>query len=85
LSYFEKAEYDEALKHYKKAIDNDPGEKVHYINRGLANYHINRLHDALLDFNSAMKIDDRDPAIYFNRGNVYLAEKKYWETHQDYD
>ena len=50
LSYFEKGMFDEALTHYAKAISYEPSA-VHFNNRGLANYHINRLKEALNDFN----------------------------------
>jgi tetratricopeptide (TPR) repeat protein len=49
LSYFEKGEFEEALLHYGKAIQYDKSA-VHYNNRGLAHYHINKLHEALQDF-----------------------------------
>jgi tetratricopeptide (TPR) repeat protein len=41
LSYFEKGEFEDALIHYSKAISLEP-TAVHFNNRGLANYHINR-------------------------------------------
>ena len=50
LSYFEKGEFEDALIHYQKAIDFEP-TAVHFNNRGLANYHINRQKEALEDFN----------------------------------
>ena len=71
LSYFEKEEFEAALEHYQKAIQYEKSS-VHYNNKGLAQYHINNLEEAKLDFDMAISLDDQDATIYFNRGNVYL-------------
>ena len=71
LSYFEKGEFEDALIHYLKAISLEP-TAVHYNNKGLANYHINRQEEAKIDFDNAVMKDPNDPTIYFNRGNVFL-------------
>jgi hypothetical protein len=41
------------LIHYQKAISLDP-TAVHYNNKGLANYHINRQEEAKKDFDDAI-------------------------------
>jgi tetratricopeptide (TPR) repeat protein len=74
LSYFENEFFDEALTHYTKAIGIDPSS-VHYNNRGLANYHFDKLEDAKADFDMAIEKDPSDATIYFNRGNVFLNWK----------
>lgn len=71
LSYFENDEFDEALIHYRKAIDLEPSS-VHYNNRGLAYYHFDKLQEAKEDFEAAISKDPNDPIIYFNLGNVFL-------------
>ena len=71
LSYFEKGDFEDALIHYGKAIGIEQSS-VHYNNRGLANYHINKQEEAKADFDMAIKLDPNDPTIYFNRGNVFL-------------
>ena len=53
LSYFEKGEFEDALIHYSKAIGIEP-TSVHYNNKGLANYHINRQEEAKADFDMAI-------------------------------
>ena len=42
LSYFERGDFEDALNHYTKAISLEKSA-VHYNNRGLAYYHMNRL------------------------------------------
>ena len=75
LSYFENDDFEEALIHYKKAIDLEPSS-VHYNNRGLAFYHFDKLEEAAQDFEKAIELDPQDSTIYFNLGNVYLNWKK---------
>jgi len=41
-------------------------------NRGLANHFLKHFDAAISDFNEAIRLEDADPIIYFNRGNVYL-------------
>jgi tetratricopeptide (TPR) repeat protein len=87
LSFFEHGEFDEALVHYRKAIELEPSS-VHYNNRGLAYFHFDKLEDAKTDFETAIQIDRKDPTIHFNLGNVYLnwkGNKKYREAIECYD
>ena len=56
LSFFEHGEFDEALVHYKKAIELEPSS-VHYNNRGLAYFHFDKLEEAKKDFEEAIRID----------------------------
>ena len=49
LSYFERGDFEDALVHYGKAIQYSKSA-VHYNNRGLAHYHINKLEEAKTDF-----------------------------------
>jgi tetratricopeptide (TPR) repeat protein len=74
LSYFENSDFEEALTHYGKAIGYEPSS-IHYNNRGLAFYNLDRLEEAKQDFDIALEKDPNDPSIYLNRGNVYLNWK----------
>jgi tetratricopeptide (TPR) repeat protein len=87
LSFFEYGEFDDALAHYKKAIELEP-TSVHYNNRGLAYFHFDKLEEAKADFEQAISIDKKNPTIYFNLGNVYLnwkGKKKFDEAIKCYD
>ena len=53
LSFFEYGEFDDALAHYKKAIELEP-TSVHYNNRGLAYFHFDKLEEAKADFEHAI-------------------------------
>ena len=69
--------------HYQKAIQYETSA-THYNNRGLANYHIDNLMQAEMDYNDALKINPHDATIYFNRGNVYLNQGLFEKAHDDY-
>ena len=86
LSFFERGDFEDALNHYGKAIQYEQSA-VHFNNRGLANYHINRLDEAKADFDKAVDLDPNDPTIIFNRGNVFLnwEPKQFQKAHEDYD
>lgn len=87
LSFFEYGEFDDALAHYKKAIEYEP-TSVHHNNRGLAYFHFDKLEDAKNDFDIAIGKDPKNPTIHFNLGNVYLnwkGKKKFDEAIACYD
>lgn len=86
LSQFENADWEDALANYDKAIQMCR-TAVHFNNRGLAYYHVDKLDDAQADFDEAQKLDPNDPTIYFNRGNVYLNMNppKFDDAHADYE
>ena len=70
---FAQMKYEEAVKIYTQGIERFPDEAVLYYNRGNAYQKIDKLEDALSDYDEAIK---RDPKkillknIYFNKGNV---------------
>ena len=87
LSFFEKGDFEEALVHYGKAITAEQSS-VHYNNRGLAHYHINKQEEAKADFDMALDKDPHDSTIYFNRGNLFLnwePQQRFEDAHKDYD
>ena len=57
-------------------------------NRGLANHFLKNFEAAIEDFNNALKIEQGDPTIWFNRGNVHLnigTEESIELAYQDYE
>lgn len=84
LSYFEKEDYEEALSEFTKAIAIEQ-HPFHFNNRGLANYHLNRIDEAKNDYDDAIKRNPDDSLAFFNRGNVYLNKNDFEQAHADYD
>jgi tetratricopeptide (TPR) repeat protein len=65
--------YEEAIKKYDKAIQNDPAYSEPYYNRGKAKLNLKDYKGAIVDFNSAINLDPKNSDIYNNRG---IAKKK---------
>ena len=64
-------EYDEAIKHYTKAIELKPDSKAAYQNRGNIYHKIRDFDRALADYTELIKQYPDDPEVYFGRGGVY--------------
>ena len=84
LTLFEKADYRDAMDAFSKAIELKP-TAIHYNNRGLAQYYINLKEDAIKDFDKALEMDNSDPTVYYNRGNVFLNKNRFNKAVSDYE
>lgn len=81
---YDRADYDSAMRYFKKAMREEPGNVKVFINSGLTE---ERLHDtaaALAYFQKALAIDPKYmrvyrniASIYFDKGEYALAEKYY--------
>ena len=52
--------------------------------RGVARWRLHKLHEAVDDFNAALKLAPEDPALYNNRGNVLLELHSNAEAAKDF-
>lgn len=92
-----KKDYDRAILDYEKALwfsqkeseqeKTDLGRRHALIHncRGASYLAKGEQDKALEDFEAALKLNDSDPAIYFNRGNVWKAREEYDKAIRDYD
>ena len=81
---YQKGDYDEAIKHYTKAIELDPKHVSAYYNRGSA-YEQKGDHDlAIEDFNKAIDLNPDFASAYFNRGNAYAKKEEHDLAIADY-
>lgn len=89
LSNFEAKNYGQAIEAFNNAIKEATARggqvAVHYNNRGLAQFHLGQNAKALDDFSKALQLDDRDPNIYYNRGNVLIGMNRFEEAREDLD
>jgi len=86
LSNFENENYSNAVKDFNEAIKKSKSAvAVHFNNRGLAFYHLNENQKALDDFSKALEINERDPNVLYNRGNVLMGLNRFNEARQDFD
>jgi len=76
---FKRAEYDDALDCYTKAIEltEDSGDKaVFYKNRAAVNLKMDEFDDAVFDCNRALELSPNDPKALFRRCQAYEALEK---------
>ncbi|MEZ5819007.1 MAG: tetratricopeptide repeat protein [Hyphomicrobiaceae bacterium] len=80
---------DEAVRLYSIALD-DPGlsndRRAGLLNdRGVANARLNKLREAIDDFNNSIRLAPEGASAYNNRGNVLLALGYSVEAEKDFD
>lgn len=68
---FYKADFDNALVSYTRAIELDSNYDIAYYNRGNVHAEKGRLDKAIADFSKAIAINPKGVVIYNNRGVVY--------------
>lgn len=76
-SQFELKQFDSAVVAFNQFIDSFPNKKEGYFNRGLCYFHMNKLAEARLDFNSCLQIDSVfNDAIFME--TLILQKEGYW-------
>ena len=68
LTFQDKGEYEEAIKHYDKAIRSDPQYAEPYNNRGNAKFALGLHRDAIADCDRAIHLNPQYAVAYYNRG-----------------
>jgi tetratricopeptide (TPR) repeat protein len=53
-------------------------------NRGIARWRLSNSHEAIDDFNAALRLSPEEPMIYNNRGNVLIELRHYAEAAKDF-
>ena len=85
LTFQEKGEYEEAIKHYDKAIHINPQDAAAYNNRGLAKGRLGRYEDAIADYNEVLRINPQLAEAYYNRGFAKFRLDRYEDAIADFD
>ncbi len=80
----EKGNYQEAIRHFTKAIDLNPMDANSYYSRGAAYSHEGQYDRAISDYTKALEINPKDAKAYCNRGNVYCRKGEYDRAISDY-
>ena len=74
----EDKEYERAIRHYTRAIESDSISLSQasdaYRARGDAYFHLQRLHQALDDYNLALHLNPKNAPALNNRGNAYTKK-----------
>lgn len=68
LSQDERAKINAKIFDFSQQISDDPGNYVHYYNRGVMYGRLGLHPDAISDYNKAISLNEGFPQAYYNRG-----------------
>ncbi|MBP9854059.1 MAG: tetratricopeptide repeat protein [Candidatus Omnitrophica bacterium] len=85
LVYFDRADWNMALKYLDQAIACNPKNHAAYSNRGMVQMALGYPEKALADYNQALMINGRYVEAYINRGNYYSFLNDYKKAIADYN
>jgi tetratricopeptide (TPR) repeat protein len=84
LAMFNSFNFDKAINYYTQSIKIKPYSHA-YSNRGNARLAMRDTVGALQDYYAAITADSTNPTPFFNRANVFTAQKRYIEALTDYN
>ena len=84
LAYYDKKDYDSAIKDYNQALIIDPKYAYAYYSRGVAYYNKKDYDSAIKDYNQALIIDSKDANAYNNRGLAYFGKGRKDKAIEDF-
>jgi tetratricopeptide (TPR) repeat protein len=79
-----KGNYQEAFRHFIKAIDLNPMDAESHYGRGTAYSHEGQYDRAISDYTKALEINPKHAEAYCNRGNAYCRKGEYDRAISDY-
>lgn len=85
LTFQEKGEYEEAIKHYDQAIRINSQFAEAYNNRGNAKDLLGRHEEAIADYDEAIRINPQIAQAYYNRGKTKDVLGRHKEAIADYN
>ena len=88
LTYQNRQEYENAVKHYTQAIVRNPKFGEAYVNRGIARYKMNKYNSAIEDYKTAKALELKPhlaTAVQYNLGNAYREKGEYDEAIKTYE
>ena len=84
LVYFLRQDYWNAQTDFKTALEINPELSEAIFNLALTQEKLNRPKDAIKTYDKYLKLQPKSKLGYYNRGNVYLNQKKYKEAIKDF-
>jgi Tfp pilus assembly protein PilF len=85
LAWFEKKEYDKAIRDFGEAIRLNPKDELAFSYRGLAWFEKKEYDKAINDYDVAIRLDPKWATVVYLRGNARLGKKEYDKAIEDYD
>jgi tetratricopeptide (TPR) repeat protein len=84
FAYLDKADYDQAIADFSRAIALNPDSALAHHGRGLAYQNKDDYDQAIADYNRATEIDPTDALAYRHRGFAYLDKADYDQAVADF-
>jgi Flp pilus assembly protein TadD len=82
--WYQKGNYDQAIKEYTAAIKMNPHSPDAFYGRGLSWYQKGNYDQAINDYTEVIKIDPHYPDVFFYRGAVWERKGAYDQAIKDY-
>ncbi len=76
---------EQAVDFFSARIRSHPRDAFAHAMRGFIHFQRNELDFALRDYNEALSVDNRDPAVYCARGTAWLSKKQLARAIADFD
>ena len=77
--------YEEAMKVFDRAIEENPQDYKVYYNRANAKSNLGRHEDALKDYDMSIELNPKYSDLYYNRGHVNYILGNHDDAMKDYD
>ncbi len=85
IQHQQNQEWEQAIRSYTKAINENPAHPDAYFNRGSANQVLGRHGAAITDFSAHIRLNPTDPRAFNNRGLSNQARASYTDALQDFN
>ncbi|QQZ10766.1 tetratricopeptide repeat protein [Heyndrickxia vini] len=77
IECLQEGKFEEAIKFFSEAIEENPSDPVAYINFGNVLIAVNEMERAVKFFEKAIDLDDQASAAYYCLGNLYYEQEQY--------
>ena len=84
-AFYQKKQYDQAIRHYDKAVELNPTFAKTYNKRGIVLAKKRDYDRAIADFDKAIKLDPALANAYKNRGMAHVIKEHYDQAIRDFD
>ena len=71
LIEFDEKKYEKSLKLLNESLQINPNDSECFSNRGVVNFKLENIEDAISDYKKAISIDENNYNAFFNLGNLY--------------
>jgi tetratricopeptide (TPR) repeat protein len=82
--FIEENQYEEAIKHYKKAVKHFPENDDLFYNIGIAHGNLGKHEDAVKNFQKAIELNPDNDTAYINMGTAFSNLEKYQKAIEAY-